>query len=453
MQRSLKKIGNTIFGNNIVKDIVTLVSGNVGGYIINFFSLVVIGRVYSQEQLGEYELIISTASIILGICQLALLMVIMIPEEDSVARRISKIIAYTTGVATIVIGLIGLISYPKIRIIETKSNYVVMVLLFLIYIIAFNIRNIYYSYANREKQYKVLFWNPIILAIVNSIVSIVLGIIGYGTMGYLVGTISGQIVTTLFMARKIRPFNSKDTFQELFFTLKQYKEYPLVMMPANFIQSLANQLPIQSLGRIFNLSVLGGYTMAIKILNIPITIVSQAINRIYYRNLVECIHKREDTGKLAYEFVKNGLIVLSVPMGVLMVFGDFILATLLGEKWRTAGTYILILGIQYILQFCTSCLSGSLVAMGKQKVELRYGLFKLIWYMLLFMVVAELGVGVIKTIIMYTFWACIERITSLTVTLHYTKSNIVQFLRFLITYLIIIGISVYGLYWIRVCIL
>ena len=89
-----KKGLTNITGSEFIKNIMMLITGNIIGYGINLITLPIISRIYTQSELGEYELILSSAGIFLAILQLSMMLVIMIPEEEHEAVIISKIILY-----------------------------------------------------------------------------------------------------------------------------------------------------------------------------------------------------------------------------------------------------------------------------------------------------------------------------------------------------------------------
>lgn len=443
------KIKNTEF----VKNIVTLASGVIIAAAINAFGLPFLSRVYTSAQIGEYDLIISSSSIMMSVIQLALMLVIMVPSNERESIRICKIIALSTITGTLIFFAVLWIISSKFQIFKTTMNYHFAVLLMCIYIIAFNIEGIYYSYINRVKKYRVLFYTPIIIAGVNIGISLLLGLIGLGTTGYLVGSTISQIAGIVFMGSYANPFSGKDNFLELLKTLRKYKEYPMVQLPANMIDTVANQMPTQILGRMFDYSTLGGFSMAVKLLNIPIGLLAGPINRVYYRTLVEKINNKENPGDLAFAVVKNNIKVAIFPIGILMVFGDIIIGFLLGDEWRTSGTYILIMGLMFLLQFCSSCLGGTFVATGRQKISLGYAVGTVIQTGLTFGLATYLNLDVILTIVLYTGSMIINRIAVLVLSMYCTNYSIRKILIFILKWLVISALTIYGLYILRIFVL
>lgn len=65
-----------------LKNLAVLISGNVLGYGINILFLPVISRIYSPDQLGEYDLILSSGRFAMDFISLGLIIAIMLPKEE-----------------------------------------------------------------------------------------------------------------------------------------------------------------------------------------------------------------------------------------------------------------------------------------------------------------------------------------------------------------------------------
>lgn len=450
----VKGIIDRIKSVEFVKNIVTLASGIMIAAAINALGLPFLSRIYTSSQIGEYDLIVSSSSIIMSSIQLALMLVIMVPEDDKESIQICKIIAWSTLTGAVTILVVLFIVSSRIQIFKTSMNYQLSILMMCLYIIVYNIEGIYYSFINRKKKYRVLFYTPIIIAGINITFSVLFGFIGLGTAGYLSGSILSQIAGILFMSVYANPFDGRDTLGALFNTLKKYKEYPMIQLPANLIDTIANQMPTQILGRIFDYSILGGFSMATKLLNIPISLLASPINRVYYRTLIEKINNGdEEPGNLAFAVIKNNIKIAILPIGILMVFGDLLTGIILGEEWKASGTYILIMGLFFLLQFCSSCLGGTFVATGKQKISLIYAVGTVIQTGLTFGLTVWLKFGVIQTIICYTVSMMLNRIAVLALSMYCTNSSIKKMIIFLTKWVGVSAFVIYGLYMIRITVL
>lgn len=442
-----------IKSSDLIKNIATLLSGNILGYGINLLSLPIISRLYTQSELGEYDLIVSSANIVIPVLQLALLLVIMLPKEDLQANCICKIIWGSTIIGSIfIVCFLNLIS-SRYKILNINAPYKITTVLFGAYIIFNTLQAIYYSYTNRKKLYKILFWNPILMNATNSAGSIMLGIIGLGSLGYLVGTILSYLIAVLHMARFVFPFRGHVSYSYIKTTLSEYKMYPLVQMPANLIQTWGIQLPSQFLGRIFSVATLGGYTMACKILSVPVSLLATPVNRVYYRTLVEKINAGQDAGEFAFSLFSNNIKIAIVPISILMIFGEWIVKFLLGNNWAVSGTYITILGIMYLLKYCVACMAGTYVATKRQSYSIITAVLNLIIYIMCFSLAYMIKLGALETIILYTIFSSIYEIVSISLCMHCLRYSLKKVWIFIAKYILGLSLIVYPIYAIlQVCI-
>lgn len=434
----LTKIKNMIFKSDIIKSISTIASGSLIGYGLNTLLLPVLSRVFSPKQMGEYDLIISSASIYLGVLCLGMITAIMLPQKEEEARAICKTI-FTSVVTGSTIGVIILVLIRgRYRLFEIEQNYVIACVLLYFYLVLYNAQSICYAYANRRKKYKALFWNPIIYTISNVGLSIIFGLMGLKTFGYMLGTVCGTFLTIFFLCLHTNPFSGEYSIQMVKDILKKYRSFPLIQMPSNFISILSTQFPTQFLGRMFGSTMLGGYTMACKVLSMPVSLLATPINNVYYRTAAEKIRKNEDAGGFAFKLIKVSINIAIIPIFILMVWGEAICAFFLGEEWRIAGSYMGILGIYYLMYFCNSCLSGTLILVDRKKINLISVIIKVLLNLAVFSLSAIMGWGLIKTIVVYTIEETLFQVVLMGISLYYIQYPIRKYFRFVFMYIFIL---------------
>lgn len=440
----IKKIRNS----ELIKNIAVLASGVAIGYAINMVLLPIISRIYTPSQLGEYDLILSIGNIIISFVSLALVIAIMLPKEDDTAVKICKVIRMSTIVFLLAFLAFIYITEPYYRIFEISTNYWIACWLLVAYVWFFNQQNLYYTFVNRKKLYQVLFWNPIIAAVANSGFSILFGIWGWGTAGYLSGTILSYLVCIIHMRTKVNPFSGRHSFGELWHTLKNYRVYPLIQLPTNMISTVSAQLPIQFLGRMFSTAALGGYTMACKLLSVPVGLLATPVNRVYYREAVDKKNSGEDIGEFCFNVIEKNIKIAIIPIAIMIIFGREIVTLFLGKKWEVSGVYISILGILYLLKYCSSCLSGTLVILGKQRAALICSIWQLFQYVACFWIAGVFSLSVVDTIIFYAVLDGIYNFVNISLCMYYGRSDLKKFLIFVLKYVIGSAVIIYGFYFI-----
>lgn len=433
--------------SEVVKNMAVLASGVVLGYGINMALLPIIGRLYSPAQLGEYDLVLSIGNIIISLVSLALIIAIMIPREDEEAVKICKVINASTNILLAAFVVLNLIISPYYKLFDISINYYLACGILVLYVWAYNQQNLYYAFVNRKKKYKVLFWNPILAAIMNSGLSIIFGLFHWGTVGYLLGTISSYVACIIHMRKHVNPFCGKHSASILWETLKKYKVYPLVQLPANMVSTVSAQIPIQFLGRMFSTTALGGYTMACKLLSVPVSLLATPVNRVYYREAAEKHAKGEMIGDFCFNIIEKNIKLAILPIGILVVFGKEIATLFLGQTWSVSGTYISILGILYLLKYCSACVSGTFIILGKQKTALFCSIWLLFQYTTCFVIANSLNMTVVQTIIFYAVLDGIYNFVNLLLCMIYAKFSIKKYMIFVLKYIVGSAIIIWGIYF------
>ena len=240
-----------------------------------------------------------------------------------------------------------------------------------LYIVFNTIYNICYAYVNRLKMYKVMFWNPVIGAAVNMSVSIVLGILGVGFIGYAAANILSFIFNIIHLIRHANPFVfEKNTISDYNKLLIKYKRFPIFQMPANLIANIGVQMPVWTIKAVYGAGALGMYSMTMRILALPSTLLATPINRVYFQEASKRYNNGEDIGEFSFKIIETNIKIAIIPIMIIVVFGQQIFSVFLGKKWETAGVYASILGIYQLLLFCQSCLSGDFVIIKKNSWNL-----------------------------------------------------------------------------------
>jgi O-antigen/teichoic acid export membrane protein len=130
-----------------------------------------------------------------------------------------------------------------------------------------------------------------------------------------------------------------------------FSRFPKYRMPQNIISMINLHIPIFGLGILYDTNVVGNFVMARTILLMPITFFSQALGDVLYPKFCEKIKEKSDPSQLLY---KSSIILLFISIlisVVIMLFGESIFVTILGESWNESGNYSAYLILWFICNF------------------------------------------------------------------------------------------------------
>lgn len=330
--------------------------------IFSFLKIAILARILSPQEFG-----------IFGIASLALVFVELLTEtgvnvfivqtKKNIEEYIDSawIVSITRG---IIISTILLIFSPIIAsFFKAPSS---LNVLYLISIAPFVRGFINPSTANFQKNLKfnVEFVLKGSVFAFDSIVSIFLALITHSVFSLVWGLIAGAVLELIlsFIISKPRPkFKFKKLYlNEIFHKGKWVTVYGLL----NYAGEQGDNVIV---GKILGSSALGIYQMAYKISYLPISEISDVVNRVVFPVYTKI---ESDKTRLINAFKKTTLLIsaLSISLGFfIFIFPKEIVLIILGEKWITAVPILRILALYGVIRAIYGPSTALFLAVGKQK--------------------------------------------------------------------------------------
>lgn len=448
-KRYIKDIYNRIMNSHFLKSVLTLSSGVVIAQAINFLCTPIIGRLYTPAEIGDYTVITSNATVIGAFVCLGMMTALIIPETDKESRSLCKLVSLWTLILTTVVILVLFLAAPAYRLFDLDGiSYNIGLITLWIYVIFNTIYNICYAYVNRLRMYKVMFWNPIIGAGVNMGVSIALGFTGIGFIGYAIANILSFALNVVHLIKHANPFIKEEVslndYKDL--TVK-YKRFPLFQMPANLIANVGVQMPVWSIKAIYGAGALGMYSMTMRILALPSTLLATPINRVYFQEASRKYNEGEDIGEFSFKILETNIKIAIIPIMIIIIFGQQIFSIFLGKEWAEAGTYASILGIYQLILFCNSCLSGDFVIINKNSWNLISAIATLVLQAILYVVFLKVIDATIYTFLMtFSIVMILKNVIAQTFFFKYLNFSLKKYYLFILKYIGIPMLVTYGIF-------
>lgn len=365
-QRQIRRVAESGYLHNIA----TLSSGQFAGAIIPFLAAPVLGRIYRPE---DYALLAAYAAIV-GVATSATTLhyhhSILVEQTTRRAHQMAwvaliPVLAISVIMVPLAIGIFLFAPFGG----ELEAAQFWFLGLPLSTAIA-GISVVALSVGNRGKNYRVMALMQLASATSSALMSIALGLTGFGAGGLMTAYITSQAITlgfSLMILKHNRLTRVRPSHVRLRRLAIRHRGYPLFTLPGAFIQSITAQLPIFLLTSLGSASVVGAYSRAYQLLILPISMFGSAVGRVYFQRAAEMYN---NTGSCRDLFVKTaGLIAVpAIPFLVIMaLFGDDIFVIYLGQSWEQAGRIAQILAPLMALQMFVSSLGSSILFFGNQK--------------------------------------------------------------------------------------
>jgi lipopolysaccharide exporter len=151
--------------------------------------------------------------------------------------------------------------------------------------------------------------------------------------------------------------------------LIRYRDFPRYTALSGLLNSFSWQLPNFLLSAFFSATVVGYYSVSLRVFNIPLTLIGEAIGQVFLQRAAEA--KVAGNLPLLVESAFRTLFMLGLFPAVLLTMTAKVLFTfVLGEPWAEAGVYAQMLGFWLIFRFVSSPLSTLFSVLEKQRAGL-----------------------------------------------------------------------------------
>lgn len=372
-----------------IKNVVKISSGTIAGQLCSVVSLPIITRLYGPEVIGTWAIVNSLSGIVNTISDLGLTQSIMVCELEDLENQYRAVSLLNMLLCALtvpfVVAYCWALAYDAARI-------VLISIFTLAYAVTLQQVQINYTLLNRRKCYNVLMKNPLINQLVAAFVSIILGTAGFFTLGYYVGVTLGQVVTLAHMKRAVGIRLGGVSIAYCKKMLARDKDFVVCQMPANIAVQFRNQLPTLFIGSLFGTTVLGNYSVAQKLLNIPVTFVGQAIGNVFYQHIAAMRGNVEGIARFAQRNMRRAMLLAVLPMSLILALGNPLIVIVFGDGYELGGAMVGIVGFQSLFSFLTASMKGIDIVLGKQRYAMLAGIGQ-VTSMLLFMMLAYLATG------------------------------------------------------------
>lgn len=425
--------------NSFIKSVAALSTGQIISLSINILSTPLLSRIYPKESFGEFAIVVSSAIIIIGIIGLGLGSAIMVPKTNEESEDII-VTVYTIQffLATILMVILLLIS-PYYQVFNLSIPYYIGIILMYIYILSTTLSNLMMVYINKLKKNKALLVNSLIGVISLLLFKIPFGLLKLDFIGLFSATILSSVIVNVHMLRITNPFKRRFTLNKTIQIFKTYKSFVLYQYPSNLINQFTSQFPKQYIGNNYGSINLADLDMSNKVIQQPLSLIASPTQTIYFRTASEKFKNGEDIADFTYCIVKIAMILGSLPILLLVLFGEPIFGFVLGKQWTDSGKIASIMALSYLFTFIYGCITYARVIMNKQKSNLISTILNFIITVCL-LIIANLIFGTFISIIYaYAVASIIFNVMNIFITLKILNKNYIKFISFTSVYILIVG--------------
>jgi len=370
--------------SNFIANVLKLVSGSVTAQILGILLVPLITRIYSPDDLGMFQLFLSISGILVIFSTFSYQFAIMLPKTEEDSANVSLLSAILVTIVSLFSALIVLLFPEQIEhIFNTPgiSKYLIYIPIITFFNGIFNVQNYWLS---RKVRFGVIAGSRIVNTVSTKAFQLVVPVIGnVSPLGLIAGYVAGFGFADLFMLKGVKndfKVFSKVSLKRIKEMAIEYKSFPLYSSWSTLANTISPQVPTFLLAYYYSTSVVGYFSLANQVVNMPMGLLGTAIQQVFFQKISEVKNGNEPGDvKVIVKEVYKKLILLGVfPMILLLILGEEIFTFAFGKNWYISGLYVKILVPWIFLVFLSSPISTLYSVYDKQGVWFTFSIILLI---------------------------------------------------------------------------
>jgi O-antigen/teichoic acid export membrane protein len=342
---------------SFAQNFIVSMSGSAIVTVVGFLLTPILSRIYPPAAYGQFAVFNSVVSNLNLLATLAYTSAIPLPRARRDALAVVQLnVVLTVGMFALIVIALVFLGAHIVRWLDLQSLgawiYLMPVLMLL-----YNFSLTMSSWYIRTKSFRTRTTADLVMSLVSRAFTLSYG---WSSGGYSTGLILGDSLgkVTLFVSllrsgfqHELRPLWRTFSWRRIQQAAYRFREFPLYVLPGGYISTLSSQLPIFMLTGAFGSTVVGLYSFAASLLEIPVSLIGSGIAPVFYQKAAE-VHNDEPerlkdiTLNIYYKLLYIGLL----PLGFITVFGDVIFKVIFGAQWEMAGVFTGYLGYYYIFR-------------------------------------------------------------------------------------------------------
>ena len=324
--------------SNVAKNFLLLFSSSTLAQIIALLFSPFISRLFTPDNFGMIGYVASIAGIFTAIGSLTYEKAIVLEKDDKKAQDLQFLSFGSSFIFSIILYII---IYFYIKTSFSLSNSHLHLLWIVPIFFLNNFINIIFAVLNRDRQYKNIAMIQFLRRTGTAIAQLTFGIIGYTTFGLIWGNVFGALfcVIYIFILSSASFAKRKYKLEDIKHVAKKYINFPLYTAPQELINISFAQLPVIILANYYSITILGAYYFAVKIIQLPSTLLGNSIKKIFYKEAADSREKLDDLKALYFNLTTILFFIAIIPIIISFFFAPNIFSFVFGKDWLFAGEF------------------------------------------------------------------------------------------------------------------
>lgn len=366
----------------VIKEMGTLLSGNVLAQIISLAAYFVLTRIFSTDDYGLFAIFYSYIEVLIIVSTCKYELAVVPADSDREGYAVARFALRLNTLVSVLLLVVATVLWLAGALPGNFAQLGWMVLLIPPMVFFCGTSRVYNAIFNRRHGYGTMAISETVNAAAGVLVKVVLGLLGVLQAGLPVGTVAGRAVGNLVFRLKGRQIEglTKEFIprEELLAVARKHRNYPMYVASKDFVNSFSANLPLLWLALYFDRADVGLYSLALTFTFRPVNILCVAFEGVLYARTAEAVRERRSVAGLIGKFLLT-VNAVAIPLFVLAWFvAEPVFGFCFGGRWTGCGVYVQALLPWVFVLLSSSSLMYISNVFSTQRVEFGFYLVLLV---------------------------------------------------------------------------
>jgi O-antigen/teichoic acid export membrane protein len=379
-----------IHRNKFLSRVITMTGGTAVAQILPFLVTPVLARIYAPADFGDLATFAAMVSIGASLVTGQLELAIILPKATTKAAAVAFLGILVSLVVTV---LVTLITVVVLFVIGDNFLWSIAKPLLPLTIIVVAIGRILGYRANRNALFGVVASSRVLQSLSTCSWQIIGGLL-VGE-GLIVGLIAGHVATLMFIGRRFGLFSGQGIRAPkvllrrfpVWRLLSEYRQYPLLVTPAFFMQSAYFNAPVLLTSLLYSVESAGFVGLGLRMIGAPGLLIANSIGEVFRQEASQEYREGRSFRPLFIKTLWQTTLLAIVPFLLLISYAPDLFALLFGDVWTEAGEYARLLGVSAFASFVVTPLDKSALIVRAERYLFSIHLSKFLSYSLLAIII------------------------------------------------------------------
>ena len=378
--RRIRSILNRLFHDSLGRDIVTLASGNAVSQILHLSVIPILMWLYKPSDFGIYAIYLAAVAVLAVLAVLRYDFAILLAEHR---RTVFSLLTLCIGMVAVWCTLIAIAGVSVVHLAPAQSGVVPLrIVPFLPLGVGLScLYTIGLQVGTRNQEYKRLRSARIVYSCTTLLAQIVLFFAYRSAIGLIIGEALGRLGGVLILGGYVigdwRSCRTPVTVRSVIVAARRYSRFPRYLVLVELLSTISRNAPVTLFAIFFGTSAAGMYGQAQRLCGAPMTLLSQAVGRVFVGRVSSAHRSRGAAFRSVFGDVSVRLAIMAAIAVAAVAAAGVALPWIVGEEWKGIGAVLFLLLPSFFALFVVSPIAPSLDVLNRQGLHLRWEVMRL----------------------------------------------------------------------------